>query len=57
MKPLVVNPGGLLGVEDIVGREQEIRRYYYLTLDSHEGAMVHDFRWSVVRRRWRRNRL
>jgi hypothetical protein len=28
MKPLVVNPGGRLGVEDIVGREQEIRRYW-----------------------------
>ncbi len=28
MRPLVVNPGGRLGVEDIVGREQEIQRYW-----------------------------
>lgn len=28
MKPLVVNPGGRLGIDDIVGREQEIRRYW-----------------------------
>jgi hypothetical protein len=28
MKPIVVNPGGQLGLEDIVGREQEIRRYW-----------------------------
>lgn len=28
MRPLVANPGGRLNVEDIIGREQEIRRYW-----------------------------
>ena len=39
-----INPGGLLNIEDVVGRDDEIARYWRV------------IRWRLVKRWWKERR-